>query len=166
MDYGVVMSGLGMTMSYLFREPATINYPFEKGPLSPRFRGEHALRRWDWALSKHSVSHEATSTILCFRFYLPLITHTVFDTQLKHKRCPDLAKNTFVHTWHVWASVNWDQTFKLTSGVDVAQSYFRLFMWLSANTVNVNTQRSRKKHFVQHWKNKTECCIYLKSAFT
>lgn len=33
-------------MSYLFREPATINYPFEKGPLSPRFRGEHALRRY------------------------------------------------------------------------------------------------------------------------
>ncbi|PNJ38817.1 NDUFS8 isoform 13, partial [Pongo abelii] len=27
-------------------EPATINYPFEKGPLSPRFRGEHALRRY------------------------------------------------------------------------------------------------------------------------
>lgn len=23
-----------------------INYPFEKGPLSPRFRGEHALRRY------------------------------------------------------------------------------------------------------------------------
>ncbi|KAL6486869.1 hypothetical protein MHYP_G00034950 [Metynnis hypsauchen] len=38
--------GLGTTMSYLFREPATINYPFEKGPLSPRFRGEHALRRY------------------------------------------------------------------------------------------------------------------------
>lgn len=35
-----------MTLSYLFREPATINYPFEKGPLSPRFRGEHALRRY------------------------------------------------------------------------------------------------------------------------
>lgn len=32
--------------SNLFREPATINYPFEKGPLSPRFRGEHALRRY------------------------------------------------------------------------------------------------------------------------
>ncbi|CAL8356919.1 unnamed protein product [Merluccius merluccius] len=26
--------GLAMTLSYLFREPATINYPFEKGPLS------------------------------------------------------------------------------------------------------------------------------------
>uniref|UniRef100_A0A3P9JMM1 NADH dehydrogenase [ubiquinone] iron-sulfur protein 8, mitochondrial n=1 Tax=Oryzias latipes TaxID=8090 RepID=A0A3P9JMM1_ORYLA len=34
------------TTLYLFREPATINYPFEKGPLSPRFRGEHALRRY------------------------------------------------------------------------------------------------------------------------
>ena len=25
---------------------AQINYPFEKGPLSPRFRGEHVLRRY------------------------------------------------------------------------------------------------------------------------
>lgn len=38
--------GMGLTLSYIFREPATINYPFEKGPLSPRFRGEHALRRY------------------------------------------------------------------------------------------------------------------------
>ena len=30
----------------MFKEPATINYPFEKGPLGPRFRGEHALRRY------------------------------------------------------------------------------------------------------------------------
>lgn len=29
-----------------FREPYTIMYPYEKGPLSPRFRGEHALRRY------------------------------------------------------------------------------------------------------------------------
>ena len=35
-----------MTLSAFFREPATLNYPFEKGPLSPRFRGEHALRRY------------------------------------------------------------------------------------------------------------------------
>ncbi|NWR60400.1 NDUS8 protein, partial [Bucorvus abyssinicus] len=41
-----LLRGLAMTLSYLFREPATINYPFEKGPLSPRFRGEHALRRY------------------------------------------------------------------------------------------------------------------------
>lgn len=38
--------GLGMTLSAFFREPATLNYPFEKGPISPRFRGEHALRRY------------------------------------------------------------------------------------------------------------------------
>ena len=29
-----------------FRPPYTIMYPYEKGPLSPRFRGEHALRRY------------------------------------------------------------------------------------------------------------------------
>ena len=28
------------------RKKATLNYPFEKGPVSPRFRGEHALRRY------------------------------------------------------------------------------------------------------------------------
>lgn len=38
--------GLGVTLGHFFKEPATINYPFEKGPLSPRFRGEHALRRY------------------------------------------------------------------------------------------------------------------------
>lgn len=41
-----IMKGLGITASMMFKEPATINYPFEKGPLSPRFRGEHALRRY------------------------------------------------------------------------------------------------------------------------
>ncbi|XP_059487662.1 NADH dehydrogenase (ubiquinone) 23 kDa subunit [Neocloeon triangulifer] len=38
--------GFGVTLAHIFKEPATINYPFEKGPLSPRFRGEHALRRY------------------------------------------------------------------------------------------------------------------------
>ena len=33
-------------LNYFFRRKPTINYPFEKGPLSPRFRGEHALRRY------------------------------------------------------------------------------------------------------------------------
>jgi NADH-quinone oxidoreductase subunit I len=31
---------------YFFAPKATINYPFEKGHVSPRFRGEHALRRY------------------------------------------------------------------------------------------------------------------------
>ena len=33
-------------MRYFFAPKSTINYPFEKNPLSPRFRGEHALRRY------------------------------------------------------------------------------------------------------------------------
>nr|CDS28452.1 NADH dehydrogenase (ubiquinone) iron sulfur [Hymenolepis microstoma] len=41
-----IVKGFGITLGYLLKEPATINYPFEKGPLSPRFRGEHALRRY------------------------------------------------------------------------------------------------------------------------
>ena len=30
----------------MFKPKVTVNYPYEKGPLSPRFRGEHALRRY------------------------------------------------------------------------------------------------------------------------
>src|SRR5690349_11949160 len=41
-----LVKGLGLTFSYMFKPRVTINYPFEKGPLSPRFRGEHALRRY------------------------------------------------------------------------------------------------------------------------
>ena len=37
--------GLARTMSYVFRGKVPLIYPCEKGPLSPRFRGEHALRR-------------------------------------------------------------------------------------------------------------------------
>ena len=39
--------GMWMTLKYFFKKKVTINYPHEKGPLSPRFRGEHALRRYD-----------------------------------------------------------------------------------------------------------------------
>jgi NADH-quinone oxidoreductase subunit I len=35
-----------LAMKYFFRPKVTINYPFEKGALSPRFRGEHALRSY------------------------------------------------------------------------------------------------------------------------
>jgi NADH-quinone oxidoreductase chain I len=40
------VSGMWLTLRYVFRPKATLNYPFEKGPISPRFRGEHALRRY------------------------------------------------------------------------------------------------------------------------
>lgn len=38
--------GMWIVLENFFRPPYTIMYPFEKGPLSPRFRGEHALRRY------------------------------------------------------------------------------------------------------------------------
>ncbi|WP_419729270.1 NADH-quinone oxidoreductase subunit NuoI [Lichenicola sp.] len=41
-----LLGGLSMTFRYMFKPKATINYPYEKGHLSPRFRGEHALRRY------------------------------------------------------------------------------------------------------------------------
>ncbi|MFK5980942.1 MAG: NADH-quinone oxidoreductase subunit NuoI [Rhizobiaceae bacterium] len=40
------VSATFLTMRYFFAKKATINYPFEKGPVSVRFRGEHALRRY------------------------------------------------------------------------------------------------------------------------
>tara|TARA_A100000164_G_C21506599_1_gene585028 strand:+ start:139 stop:624 length:486 start_codon:yes stop_codon:yes gene_type:complete len=35
-----------IALSEIFKKKKTINYPFEKGSISPRFRGEHALRRY------------------------------------------------------------------------------------------------------------------------
>ena len=43
---GELVAGLGLTLRYFFRPKVTINYPYEKGPISPRFKGEHALRRY------------------------------------------------------------------------------------------------------------------------
>ncbi|KAJ3113263.1 NADH dehydrogenase Fe-S protein subunit 8 ndufs8 [Phlyctochytrium bullatum] len=41
-----IMRAMWLVMEQMFKPPYTIMYPFEKGPLSPRFRGEHALRRY------------------------------------------------------------------------------------------------------------------------
>ena len=35
-----------MGIKEVFKSKKTINYPYEKGSLSPRYRGEHALRRY------------------------------------------------------------------------------------------------------------------------
>lgn len=36
----------GLAFKYMLKPKATVNYPFERNPQSPRFRGEHALRRY------------------------------------------------------------------------------------------------------------------------
>lgn len=41
-----IVAGLGRSLRYIFKRKVTLNYPYEKGQLSPRFRGEHALRRY------------------------------------------------------------------------------------------------------------------------
>ena len=41
-----LVQGMALTLKYFFKPKVTINYPYEKGPLSPRFKGEHALRRY------------------------------------------------------------------------------------------------------------------------
>ena len=40
------VKGMWLTLKYFFRPKVTLNYPYERGPLSPRFRGEHVLRRY------------------------------------------------------------------------------------------------------------------------
>lgn len=41
-----LLKGLQLTGKYLFKRKITVQYPEEKTPMSPRFRGLHALRRY------------------------------------------------------------------------------------------------------------------------
>ena len=40
------VKAFALTMRYFFKPKLTLNYPHEKNPQSPRYRGEHALRRY------------------------------------------------------------------------------------------------------------------------
>lgn len=42
-----ILQGFGITLRYMFKRKATLQYPMEKTPVSPRMRGEHSLRRYD-----------------------------------------------------------------------------------------------------------------------
>ena len=42
-----LLTGLSVTARTLFRKKVTVNYPEEKTPQSPRFRGLHAQRRYE-----------------------------------------------------------------------------------------------------------------------
>ncbi len=41
-----LLQGMALTGRYLFKRKITVQYPEEKTPMSPRFRGLHALRRY------------------------------------------------------------------------------------------------------------------------
>ncbi len=42
-----LLRGLMLTGKYMFKKKITVEYPEERTPLSPRFRGLHALRRYE-----------------------------------------------------------------------------------------------------------------------
>jgi NADH-quinone oxidoreductase subunit I len=42
-----ILIGMALTLKYFFKRKVTIEYPYEKSPISPRFKGEHALRRYE-----------------------------------------------------------------------------------------------------------------------
>ena len=42
-----LVKGMSLTGRYAFRRKVTVQFPEEKTPVSPRFRGLHALRRYD-----------------------------------------------------------------------------------------------------------------------
>jgi NADH-quinone oxidoreductase chain I len=41
-----IIAGLLLTLKYMFKTKVTTDYPYEKTRVSPRFKGEHALRRY------------------------------------------------------------------------------------------------------------------------
>ena len=41
-----LLKGMALTLKYLFHPKITVQYPEDKAPVSPRFRGLHALRRY------------------------------------------------------------------------------------------------------------------------
>jgi NADH-quinone oxidoreductase subunit I len=42
-----LFKGMALTGKYMFSRSITVQFPEEKTPISPRFRGLHALRRYD-----------------------------------------------------------------------------------------------------------------------
>lgn len=51
-----LVAGFNITWQYMFQPKITLNYPSEKGPLSPRFRGEHALRRYPTGEERYGLA--------------------------------------------------------------------------------------------------------------
>ncbi|HRK56434.1 MAG TPA: hypothetical protein PLQ67_02800, partial [Burkholderiaceae bacterium] len=49
-----LFKGMALTGRYFFARKITVLYPEEKTPVSPRFRGLHALRRYDEAISTYN----------------------------------------------------------------------------------------------------------------
>ena len=51
-DIGALVKGLGTTFKHMFRAPTTVQYPEERRPVYPRFRGKHKLMRYENGLER------------------------------------------------------------------------------------------------------------------
>ena len=60
-----MLRGMYVVLEQFFRPPYTIMYPFEKGPISPRFRGEHALRRYPTG-EERCIACKLCEAVSCF----------------------------------------------------------------------------------------------------
>jgi hypothetical protein len=66
-----------------------INYPFEKGPLSPRFRGEHALRRYPTGEERCIACKlcEAVSIFILFGIEIAFLQPYIFSMDFWRNFC-------------------------------------------------------------------------------
>ena len=79
-----LVHGMSLTLRAMFKTKHTINYPYEKGPLSPRFRGEHVLRRYP------NGEERCIACKLC-EAICPTLAITIEAEPRKGQRSPDNA---------------------------------------------------------------------------
>lgn len=51
-DVAAIARGLATTLKHVLRHPTTVQYPFERPPVFPRFRGRHKLMRYEDGLER------------------------------------------------------------------------------------------------------------------
>jgi hypothetical protein len=108
-----IFRGMAMTLNYFWRKPATIYYPFEKAPLSPRFRGEHALRR--------SVCS----------------TRLLEQTHRCHHRC-----HSFASWWNVWHSLWHVASSWMMQSPSLSRTFFNVLSSPKAETFSLLYKRT------------------------
>jgi len=78
-----IFKGLSTTFKYFFQDEVTLNYPFEKGILSPRFRGEHALRRY-FTGEERCISCKLCEAVCPAQAITIIGSSNYLDNSLKH----------------------------------------------------------------------------------
>ena len=103
-----MLRGMALTGRYLFAKKITVQYPEEKTPYSPRFRGLHALRRYP------NGEERCIACKLC-EAVCPAQAITFPDTQIVQKverehKIPALKPRT----WPLPPSARWPSTSRVS----------------------------------------------------